>query len=352
MAKQTEHGIVWTDQTWNPVRGCSRVSEGCRNCYAERVAARFSDRFQPYEGLARRTPSGPRWTGKVVPVEEHLLDPLRWKTPRRIFVNSMSDLFHENLPDEAIDMIFAVMALCPQHQFQILTKRPERQLRYVDSACGRIADRVMEMRKARGDMGCVGPLPHLSPGSTWWPLANVWLGVSVEDQATADELIPLLQETPAAVRWVSAEPLLGPIDLCCVGHEVEEWDGVIDALRGFTWIEEWLDDFGKERRRHRCQTVPKLDWVVVGGESGTGARPMHPDWARSLRDQCQTAGVPFLFKQWGEWCPAFQLPLDGDAVPKSPDIFRFENATVQRFGKRVAGRELDGRTWDEFPEGR
>jgi protein gp37 len=183
-------GIEWTDATWNPIRGCSRVSEGCRNCYAEKVAYRFSGPGQPYEGLvqldsaisrenARRIP---KWNGKIKFVEEHLLDPLKWKKPRRIFVNSMSDLFHENVTDEMLDRIFAVMALCPQHTFQVLTKRPERMLKYLGRACGRIADVVMKMRKERNDRSCVGPLPHITPGAAWWPLANVWLGVSVENQ--------------------------------------------------------------------------------------------------------------------------------------------------------------------------
>lgn len=341
--------IEWTDATWNPIRGCSRVSEGCRNCYAEKVAYRFRGPGQPYEGLATKVNGHAAWTGEVRFIEKHLLDPLRWKEPRRIFVNSMSDLFHENVPDEWIDRIFAVMALCPQHQFQVLTKRPARMSEYLGRACGRIADLVMKMRADRGDRGCVGPLPNLPPGATWWPLANVWLGVSVENQAAADERIPLLLETPAAVRFISAEPLLGPVNL----NRIEVMEGevdrsdpenpivsgyCIDAMSG----EAFDDEYGS------LSTAPDgevplergIDWVIVGGESGPGARPMHPDWARSLRDQCQAAGVPFFFKQWGEWGPNWLNDENG----KVPD-----SEWMDRMGKKAAGALLDGREWREFP---
>ena len=236
--------IEWTNKTWNPIRGCSRVSEGCRNCYAERVAARFGGPGLPYEGL---TTKDGRWNGKVVVVEEHLADPLRWKKPRRIFVNSMSDLFHENVSDETIDQIFSVMVQCPQHIFQVLTKRPERMQSYMES-CQMGAD----------DVG--GRFP--------WD--NVWLGVSVEDQKSADERIPHLLRTPAAVRWLSVEPMLGPVDLAKAGWNFHDFDPEFDV---------------------------QIQWVVCGGESGAGARPMHPAWARSLRDQCVAAGTPFFMKQ-------------------------------------------------------
>ncbi len=181
MANQ-KNGIVWTDETWNPLRGCSRVSEGCRNCYAESVARRFDGPGLPYEGLIA---SGGQWNGQIKLVPEKLDEPLRWQRPRRIFVNSMSDLFHPNVPNEYIDRVFAVMALASQHTFQVLTKRPERMLEYLNRRT---------------------------------TMPNVWLGVSIENQVTADERIPLLLQTPAAVRWVSAEPLLRPVDLFHV-HE-------------------------------------------------------------------------------------------------------------------------------------
>lgn len=371
MAKQKEHGIVWTDVTWNPIRGCSRVSEGCRNCYAERVAARFSGPGQPYEGLARRTPSGPRWTGKVRLVEEHLLDPIRWKNPRRIFVNSMSDLFHDNVADETVVDIFAVCALCPQHIMQILTKRARRMQELLsdpyfeelvrDAVAFRAhewgADRHAEALGGKwvdpqiGDFGRVELAGYFDDMEFEWPLRNVHLGVSVEDQATADERIPMLLQTPAATRFVSIEPMLGPVD--------------------------------QNRRELICKTWRKgltigtyLDWVICGGESGPGARPMHPDWARSLRDQCRAAEVPFFFKQWGEWAPVGPLYSDDDtdehvaavdgAADESGrhavldrngahwerDIAQPPPGTwvMKRVGKRAAGRVLDGRTWDEFPE--
>lgn len=327
--------IEWTDATWNPLRGCSRVSEGCRHCYAEKVAARFSGAGQPYEGLVNQHGA---WNGTIKLVHELIKQPLRWRRPRRIFVNSMSDLFHEAVPNKFIDQVFAAMALAPHHTFQVLTKRPERMLEYM-----RASDRAeavghaetMLYEKAPRTKGYFGPTHR----HELWPLPNVWLGVSVEDQAAADERIPLLLNTPAAVRWISAEPLLGPIDL--------RWGGL---------------------RPDR----PRLDWVVVGGESGSGARPMHPAWARSLRDQCVAAGVPYLFKQWGEWAPgnayaaADLYPRDrtriksgfftynddwicNDKVGRGANPFR---QTMDRIGKKAAGRELDGRTWDEYPQGK
>lgn len=256
-------GIAWTDATWNCLRGCSRVSEGCRHCYAEVVAARFSGPGQPYEGLARKVGGEARWTGEVRFIEKHLTDPLRWRQPRRIFVNSMSDLLHDGVPYEWLDRIFAVMALAQRHTFQVLTKRPERMLEYLTghAAGGRHvwpAAQAIPMPRGQDKPG---------PG---WPLPNVHLGVSVEDQAAADERIPLLLRTPAAVRWVSAEPLLGPLDLT-------PWLPV--QTIGGVEMERWLD------------------WVVVGGESGPGHRPMDPAWLASIVAQCRAAQVPVFVKQ-------------------------------------------------------
>jgi protein gp37 len=242
--------IQWTDKTWNPVRGCSRVSEGCRNCYAEKVAARFSDAGMAYEGLATRGPA--RWTGKVRLIEGHLNDPLKWREPRRVFVNSMSDLFHESLSITHQTDIFEVMAKCPQHTFQILTKR---------------ADQLYRMKQIG-----VGVAYRLGKESVpdFWPLPNVWLGVSVEDQKTADQRIPLLLQTPAAVRFISAEPLLSPVNL----YNYLDRPGLYDATQ-------------------------RIDWVIVGGESGPGARPIELSWARSLAGQCRVAGVACFMKQLG-----------------------------------------------------
>lgn len=279
-------GIEWTEATWNPVTGCSKVSQGCKHCYAERDWARLS--------APRPTPN--IYTGRAFTDvrchPERLDQPFRWSKPRRIFVNSMSDLFHENVPDSFIKEVFRVMATEAHHTFQVLTKRAKR-----------MRDLLIRWRED----GTFRYHDDMAP-------ASIWLGVSVEDQAAADYRIPLLLRTPAAVRWISAEPLLGPINL------VEAFD-----------------------------SEPSLDWIVAGGESGTHARPMHPDWVRSLRDQCATAGVPFLFKQWGEYAEDRQ---HGKATGLSGPIraCRFDDGTlVERIGKKAAGRHLDGKLHDEYP---
>ena len=346
MAKQGEHGITWTEETWNPIRGCTRVSEGCRFCYAERQAARFSGPGQPYEGLVRQTSQGPLWTGKIRLVEEHLNDPLRWQKPRRVFVNSMSDLFHEGLGAEDIAGIFGVMALAWRHQFQVLTKRPQRMQTLLS---GYYFPRFLQNTVSNPN-NQFAKRPSDLPV---WPLPNVWLGTSIEDQATADERIPLLLQTPAAVRWISAEPLLGPVDLSAF---------ITPPPGRWITLEDGADVFDS--------SGPGLNWVVVGGESGPGARPMHPQWARDLREQCQQAGVPFHFKQWGEWAPMegepllndpLALLLGSDGMKRGIADGSLTNALgkrdgnldtwMRRVGKKAAGRLLDGRTWDEFPEG-
>lgn len=282
--------IEWTDATWNPLRGCSRVSEGCRNCYAEAVAARFSEPGLPYHGLAEywfsdATKGGdgkfrPRWTGKVRFVEERLADPLRWKRPRRIFVNSMSDLFHESVPNDVIEAIFGVMAAAQQHTFQVLTKRPARMLNWFQG----LAENAFEYSRPPADTCVIAAGvsmrrdEFLCPAVPW-PLPNVWIGVSVEDQKTADERIPLLLETPAAVRWISAEPMLGKIDLAKAGGVWSDMSGRI--VRGGS-------TYGRQ-----------LDWAVVGGESGPQARSFHLDWARALLEDCRAAGIPVFMKQIG-----------------------------------------------------
>lgn len=285
------------------------------------------------------TAAGPRWTGEVRLIEEHLLDPLRWKRPRRVFVNSMSDLFHDRVTYEQLDRIFAVMALAQQHTFQLLTKRPERMRAYL-ADCGFRAEMVgIEAEKISGlDR-------HVEMKPRWaFPLPNCWLGVSVEDQAAADERIPLLLRTPALVRWVSAEPLLGPIDLQNISASmpggVEQWDA-LDRREAKDAAEQGA-----------CSAV--LDWVVVGGESGPGGRPMHPTWARSLRDQCKAEHVPFFFKQWGEWAPAGQLDgvINGLlGMSETTPALRRDGETFWRVGKKAAGDLLDGVRHHEFPDG-
>lgn len=319
MSKQGENGISWTDETWNPIRGCRRVSDGCRNCYAERVAHRFSGEGQPYEGL---TDAKGRWNGEVMFLPEKLVEPLRWTKPRLVFVNSMSDLFFEKLSNAQIAAIFAVMAAASRHTFQVLTKRAARMVEWFKWLEQQAQTKTVPGLEDARLAVCLGHLQELAPEvylrakktaeELVWPLPNVWLGVSVEDQAAADARIPLLLQCPAAVRWISAEPLLGAVDL-------SRWLGEIGELGAWT-------GFGE-----------RLDWVVVGGESGPGARPMQVQWARDLRDQCQAAGVAFHFKQWGAWGPR-------------PGEYGKGTPLLSRLGKKAMGRELDGRTWDEWPK--
>jgi protein gp37 len=315
--------IEWCDASWNCIRGCSRVSRGCEHCYAERQALRgaYSERTTaagtstgpgPYNGLVVMKDAGPQWTGEVRFIPELLEQPLRWRRPRKIFVNSMSDLFHEKVQDNQIAAIFRVMTEAKRHTFQILTKRASRMCEYFKE-----------------------PRPW-----TRYPLPNVWLGVSVEDQKTADERIPLLLQTPAAVRWVSYEPALGPVDFSAWPKRV--------------WLRVVGDDGAADRGR--------IDWLVAGGESGPGARPVHPQWIRAARDQCMEAGVPFFFKQWGEWLNTSQLrSAFSDAeldritfqhVRREPEGGK-PNAGLAdlyfRVSKKRAGHLLDGIPWQEFP---
>lgn len=341
-------GIEWTEATLNPVTGCTKVSAGCDNCYAETFAERW-----------RGTPGHYFENGFDVQLRPDKLElPLRWKRPRRIFVNSMSDLFHDQVPDEYIAKVFAVMAVARRHTFQVLTKRHGRMRSMLSKQS---FPELVTTWAWRIHAGAALGLPHgnssYSRTAVAWPLPNVWLGCSAENQQWADIRIPALLDTPAAVRWVSAEPLLGPLDLSrFLEGDDEKYD------------------------------VPPLSWIVTGGESGPGARPMHPDWARSLRDQCQKAGVPFLFKQWGEWGPApwklerltdetdqqyiersnaqaatHSLPVWADQYDIAPKPghppwgcergtrLSDGQAALRRWGKKAAGRELDGRTWDGYP---
>jgi len=293
-----------------------------------------------YAGMTKVVNGKPVWTGKLARAPDHIVTaPLRWKRPRRIFVNSMSDLFHEDMPDEWIDEVFAVMALSPQHTFQILTKRPERMRAYLTRDWASAARFQVEsltlptISKNAGD--AQERLRRYTSSGFPHPLENVWLGVTAEDQARADERIPLLLSTPAAVRFVSAEPLLGPIDW---------WESVYLAnppgMTDDDCVNEWLH------------------WIIVGGESGSGARPMHHDWVRSLRGQCEAAEVAFHFKQWGNWAPN----ETGHPITGKPTNGRwgglfvshtFDNGTLMnRTTVAAAGRTLDGQIHDAFPEAR
>lgn len=266
--------IEWTDRTWNPLVGCSRVSEGCRHCYAERFVHRGLAPQHRGLTVAGSGGKGPRWNGDVRFVEERLGEPLRWKRPARVFVNSLSDLFHESVSFETIAAIFGVMAAASRHTFQVLTKRPRRAAEFfawVRTRRGQRPRHVVSeaasaaLRKTH-DFAAFGP----------WPLPNVWLGVSVEDQRTADERIPVLLELPAALRFVSYEPALGPVD-----------------------FDRWLDCGYESGGEQGWVEEPSVDWIIVGGESGPGARPFDVAWARSTVEQCRAAGVPVFVKQLG-----------------------------------------------------
>jgi protein gp37 len=509
--------IEWTEQTWNPVAGCSLVSPGCTNCYAMSHAARLLDRpGSHYEGTTKRVNGKPVWTGKIgIAPDSILLAPLTRKKPTMYFVNSMSDLFHEAVPDAVIDRVFAVMALSPQHTFQVLTKRAKRMREYCQdmateagrsrllAACDAVAQAMHPHDSLKAEMVSFGAWFGQCLGDK--PLPNVWLGVSTEDQARADERIPDLLATPAAVRFVSAEPLLSPIDfspwladnpvyekqakrrVCLSGSDERRHrnspgrddlaaaqEGVgpmaeegrkptlqasesgarqrglssgqdhagwgeslrISAPAGLPsydradpteydsepqgWTEKAQspeqprtgDKFGAANPRDKsseggarlqsgrrskfdgnsdyrasgrnqekasigrgvgsnCEGFwghvpdnienierrPTLSWVICGGESGPGARPMHPDWARSIRDQCAAAGTAFFLKQWGEWIPCLTDDYsDGQGIRVSEDCaasavfdsdrrFKLTSIGAQEFwavGKARAGRLLDG----------
>jgi len=319
--------IEWTDRVWNPVTGCTKISPGCQNCYAERMAKRLAGRCgYPADGPF-----------KVTLHPERLEQPFRWREPSKIFVCSMGDLFHEDVPFDYIDRVFSVMYVSPEHTFMVLTKRPERMKEYFNT---RPRDSMKQERVLVIDeMGA-------SNYSVSLPLRNVWLGVTAENQEQADKRIPVLLQIPAAVRFVSVEPMLGPVDLTelPIPYEI--------CNRGFNFNA--LTDQDDE---HFYNDHPKIDWVICGGESGPGARPMHPDWTRSLRDHCQAAGVPFFFKQWGEWETFYDrdnddpdwcnVPEDGPGIKRInlAGGYGFHGDRViylRRVGKKKAGRLLDG----------
>lgn len=360
-------GTFTPGTTWSPITGCTKKSEGCRNCWAKHeVETRWSK--NPRSAFFGRAFSDIRCH------PDQLQQPIRQRKGRRIFVCPRADLFHEEVPFEFIAAVFGSMALAQRHTFQVLTKRPDRMLEFftwltaqtehkeawvasvnhAEFICGeqkgtRGAERCHVESKAIAsyyDKAIIanGGRPH---GSFYdkWPLPNVWLGVSVEDQSTADERIPMLLKAPAAVRWLSLEPLLGAIDL------------------------ELLDCMGGPYR--------KIDWIVLGGESGDDARPMHPEWVREIQQQCHYARVPFFFKQWGEWLPISEMEDSGEHLYEpvregkpSDSIRRCRVATraigydaaehwqvvagnpsylTFKVGKRAAGHRIDGKVYHQFP---
>lgn len=350
--------IEWTDATWNPIGGCSIKSPGCKPCYAQQLAGTRLSSHPLYSGTTDLVKGKPVFNGHLTTApHDHPVWkwPLTWRgakqpklgqgRPSMIFVGDMSDLFHEDRPDEVIDRVFAVMALCPQHVFQVLTKRASRMRAYFSP--GRSFGVGMRAFNA-------------TSFNIAWPLPNVWLGVSAERQQEADERVPDLLATPAAVRFVSYEPALGPIDFTRIGQRIDGGDiEYIDSLRGTT-----MGGSIAEKARPELRT-PHLDQIIAGGTSGQQATPAHPDWFRKARDDCSAAGVSFFFKQWGEWAPIeadrsdpnghYETRLvapDGKQIPGS-DIGAcdFPNAArlLYRVGRKRAGRILDGIEHNGFP---
>lgn len=335
--------IQWTDFTWNPMRGCDVISPGCHNCYAKAIGARFSGPGLAYEGLAKRTEHGPQWTGEVRLILKHLGDPLRMKAPKRIFVTSVSDPFHDGYTNEEIAAVFGVMAACPQHTFQLLTKRLERAekwFRWAESGgCA-----FIRCWNAAVELG-------VTPERKWFgtpdsatprPLPNVHLIASTEDQRRLDERMPLLLRCPAVVRGISAEPLLGPLDLHL---PTRIWGRMSDGRPGCDHCcngDRCDDPTHSERRNCRvCRgtgDATSLDWIIVGGESGNKARPFDLAWARSILAQCKAGSVPVFVKQLG--ARPFQtdeslLDDEGDgAIDVCP----------------IRLNDGHGGDWDEWPE--
>lgn len=283
-------GIQWTDATWNPVTGCSKVSQGCKNCYA----------LRDWPRLAAPRPTPNAYTGReftdVMLHPERLDQPLRWRKPRRVFVNSMSDLFHESVPDDAIERVFRVMCNADAHTFQVLTKRPSRMMKFLRSF-SRDGDGFVTRLGAKA----MGAYQGSVFSDRAWPIPNVWLGVSVEDQATADERIPLLLQTPAAVRFVSYEPALGPVDFC--------------ETFGMWWNSTMRAFEATGAQFNRPNGKRGIDWLIVGGESGPKARPCDIDWIRSTVAQCKAASVPVFVKQMGA-----NVTLSPDAIERMTGI--------------------------------
>jgi protein gp37 len=367
--------IEWTQnsdgtkgKTWNPVTGCTKISPGCQNCYAERMSKRLAGRC----GYPKNEP----FTVTLHP--DHLEEPLHWRKPNRIFVCSMGDLFHEDVPFEFVDSIFAIMTSAVDHTFLLLTKRPDRMLKYMKrvetngpTARSSYVQQMEDYHKQHIENYTLGWTPPPPPepevrflydsaikyeaaAPEWkgifynhqhhwrkWPLRNVWLGITAENQEQADKRTPILLQIPAAVRFVSVEPMLSEIDLsrylkwpvCKIWRPA---DGGNDHEYGkYQWVKQKLV----------LQGYVGIDQVFCGGETGPGARPMHPDWVRSLRNQCQAAGVSFFFKQWGDWISHWDI----GNIPGTNIQTIVNGLSFYRVGKKASGRLLDGRTWDEIP---
>jgi protein gp37 len=315
---------------------------------------------QYYEGLTDRDG---QWTGRVNLFPGQMEQALRWRRPRRIFLGSMTDLFHEAVPDEFLDQIFACVALAPRHTFLVLTKRPKRMRRYFTRFTWQHHTQVL----GRAAMSMFGEDAANAAGNALdgvlaegrnvgWPMRNLWLGVTAEDQQRADERIPILLKTPASIHFVSVEPMLGPLN-------ITKYLGCSWACPECGAIEQHEechreDDYSYNRclscgytndNYEPWGSVDELEWIIAGGETGPGARPMHLEWVRSLREQCQRARVPFFLKQMGEYapCPAGKCKEVDPACKILNEEF---GSSMCRVGKRIAGRMLDGVEWNEFPE--
>lgn len=333
-----EHKIQWLNlpgyngETWNPIVGCSKVSEGCRNCYAEKMANRMSyllgskgnDILDTWVAYSDAIENG-KWNGKTTLVKSQLTKLLSWKTPRIVFVCSMGDLFHESIPFEWTDQIFKLMYKAKQHKFIILTKRPKQMIEYFKWVGDRAGCTIYDMVPKKD--------------------SNLIFGVSVEDQKTADQRIPLLLYLPVKNRMISIEPMLGPVDLTPFLPLAPKGE----TLRTDQYLEKEGCSFPQQGEMSEGQRG--LSWVICGGESGHGARPMHPDWVRSVRDQCHEAGVPFFFKQWGEYlpqCQAHAFERDRQVQfqsPHNPDKMN----TYFKLGKHRTSNLLDGVKHENYP---
>lgn len=362
--------IEWTDETWNVTTGCTRVSAGCDNCYAVAMTKRLAGiefTKEKYSGLVNEGKG--HFNGRIKLHEDELEKPLSWRKPRMVFVNSMSDLFHPNVPWDFVEKVFGIMAKAKDHTFQILTKRPDRMAHYINNL-------FPEKYMCDTDERRLGTQIFKWGEEFEWPLKNVWLGTSVEHQEAADERIPHLLQCPAAVRFLSCEPLLGEVNIVpFIGHNSYHcecgWHNTEMDLHISGYVSET-----KSPRSAICKNCGEgadiyraVDWVIAGGESGHNARPMHPDWVRSLRDQCNGARVAFFFKQWGSWIPTCQMEDAGISLHDRDDIHeeilyntgevlkedgsnwndKKKSKIVGKVGKKKAGRLLDGREWNEMP---
>lgn len=294
--------IEWTDETWNPIIGCKKVSAGCDHCYAERMAIRLAANSNVI-GYDKVISKG-HWNGKAEFILDKVPEPLKSKKPRRIFVCSMGDLFYEQVPFSWISIVMSMIFLAPQHTFYILTKRPERMKEYFDLS------------------------KLLASGESIGAMKNLFLGVTAENQEQANERIPILLSIGPAKKFVSCEPLLGPIDFETIP----------------TPRIEGKDQAGRMTLRH----INYLDWVICGGETGSRARAVHPDWVRSIKDQCFGARIPFFFKSWGEYREVG--PGEGHASKYHYFADGGNSVMVNRIGKKRAGNVLDGQVWNEIPE--